>query len=216
VWIVLDGDAIYVDKNGNGDLTEDGERIEVPAFSQTTNPFCTRERSVEAGAVSVGGLTHTGLVVTQSEYRRTMPGWQEHADAVWRQVPDGVVYSVSINLDPKCYGLFGAADGRRVKHLAFTDRGGVLAFADRPQDAPVIHFGGPLTLCVRPGERLRRGDDPGEICLWLGTQGHGSGTFAIMWFDLVPEEAHPSVEVQFPAREPGRPPVTQKYVLQRC
>src|SRR5262249_48598669 len=28
VWLVLDGETLYVDKNGNGDLTEAGERIE--------------------------------------------------------------------------------------------------------------------------------------------------------------------------------------------
>src|SRR5215217_2823539 len=29
VWLVLDGDTLYVDRNGNGDLTEEGERVEV-------------------------------------------------------------------------------------------------------------------------------------------------------------------------------------------
>jgi hypothetical protein len=27
VWLVIDGESLYVDRNGNGDLTEDGERI---------------------------------------------------------------------------------------------------------------------------------------------------------------------------------------------
>src|SRR5437867_2705101 len=27
VWLVLDGDALYLDRNGNGDLTDPGERI---------------------------------------------------------------------------------------------------------------------------------------------------------------------------------------------
>ena len=27
VWLVLDGDTLYVDKNGNGDLTEPGEAV---------------------------------------------------------------------------------------------------------------------------------------------------------------------------------------------
>jgi hypothetical protein len=27
VWLVKDGDALYLDRNGNGDLTEDGERL---------------------------------------------------------------------------------------------------------------------------------------------------------------------------------------------
>jgi len=28
IWLVLDGDSIYVDRNGNGDLTDDGEPLE--------------------------------------------------------------------------------------------------------------------------------------------------------------------------------------------
>ncbi len=28
VWLVLDGEVLYVDRNGNGDLTEDGERAQ--------------------------------------------------------------------------------------------------------------------------------------------------------------------------------------------
>jgi hypothetical protein len=28
VWLVLDGDVLYVDRNGNGDLTEEDERVE--------------------------------------------------------------------------------------------------------------------------------------------------------------------------------------------
>src|SRR5262249_45111199 len=36
VWIVLDGDVVYVDRNGNGDLTDEGERLkeERPAPQQ--------------------------------------------------------------------------------------------------------------------------------------------------------------------------------------
>jgi hypothetical protein len=33
VWLVIDGEDLYVDRNGNGDLTEDGERVSrKPAF----------------------------------------------------------------------------------------------------------------------------------------------------------------------------------------
>src|SRR5262249_42043787 len=142
---------------------------------------------------------------------------QEYLDAVWKQVPDGLIYEVSLNVDVACSGLFGEETGRRVKHCAFTDRHGQLAFAARPQGAPVIHFGGPLALHVRPGERLRRGEDPKQMNLWLGTPGLGPGTFAFTWYDLVPQDVHPVVEVRFPAREAGRQSVTQKYVLkERC
>src|SRR5262249_25537794 len=70
VWLVLDGDVLYVDRNGNGDLTEEGEHVKVPAFSSSTCPAWGRERSIEVGDISVRGLTHTGLVISQMEYRR--------------------------------------------------------------------------------------------------------------------------------------------------
>ena len=28
VWLIVDGDVMYVDRNGNGDLTEKGERVQ--------------------------------------------------------------------------------------------------------------------------------------------------------------------------------------------
>jgi hypothetical protein len=30
VWLVQDGDTLYVDRNGNGDLTEAGEKVQAP------------------------------------------------------------------------------------------------------------------------------------------------------------------------------------------
>src|SRR6266566_2992050 len=29
VWLVQDGDTLYLDRNGNGDLTEDGKRVKL-------------------------------------------------------------------------------------------------------------------------------------------------------------------------------------------
>jgi hypothetical protein len=217
-----------VDRNGNGDLTEPGERVQAPPFQPSAHPAHARERSIQAGDLSVGGLTHAGLVVAQIQYRRkadtsggagssTPQEWQEYLDSIWRQLPGGLAYMVSLNLDPECYGLFGGAKGRRVLHFAWVDRHGQLAFADRPQDAPVVHFGGPLTLRGTPGEKLRRGGDPGQLTLCLGTPGLGPGAFATMCYDLVPGDVHPVVEVQFPAGGPGQERVTRKYVLkQRC
>src|SRR5438094_548806 len=146
VWLVLDGDTLYVDKNGNGDLTEEGERIKVPTFQPSTHPAHALQRSIEVGDITVGGLTHTDLAVTQIEYRRkvdtsgnlgsqTPQEWQEYLDSIWRQVPDGIVYMVSLNLDPKCYGLFAGLKGHHVLHFSWTDQNGHLAFAGRPQDA---------------------------------------------------------------------------------
>src|SRR4029077_8172793 len=51
VWLVQDGDTLYVDRNGNGDLTGDGKRVKV---NQSTDSY----RSFEAGDITIDGLTH--------------------------------------------------------------------------------------------------------------------------------------------------------------
>src|SRR5947207_1342564 len=38
VWLVQDGDTLYVDRNGNGDLTEGGEKIAAKKNSRTAEP----------------------------------------------------------------------------------------------------------------------------------------------------------------------------------
>jgi hypothetical protein len=228
VWLVLDGDTLYVDKNGNGDLTETGECFQAPTFKVSEHPAHARERSIQVGDLKVGGLTHSGLAVSQIEYHRkvdvsrgtgasTPQEWQEYLDSIWRQVPDGIIYDVSINLNPKCYGLFDKVKGRHVLHFAWIDQQGQLAFSDQAKTAPIVHFGGPLTLRVSPSEKLCIGEQPGRITLCLGTPGLGPGAFATMSYDLVPSAVHPVVEVHFPVKKPGQKALTRKYVLeQRC
>jgi hypothetical protein len=227
IWLVLDRFTLYIDRNGNGDLTG-ANSISAPAFAPSTHPAHAQERSINVGDITVAGLTHTGLVVSQTQYRRkvdtsrgtgltTPQDWQTYLDSIWRQVPDGLTFMVSVNLDPACYGLFGDPKGRRVHHFAWIDAGGQLAFADRPQNAPVLHFGGPLSLRVNPTDKLRRGMNPEQISLCLGTPGLGPGTFVNMCYDLVPKDVYPSIDVQFPAKEPRGKSLTRNYVLkERC
>jgi hypothetical protein len=227
VWVVLDGEALYVDKNGNGDLTDKGERFAAPGFKASSHPAHEGERSIEVGELSVGGLTHAKLTVAQTRYRRkvddsrglggsTREEWQGYLDSIHRRVPGGVVYTVSLDLDMRCYGLFGGREARRVNHFAWIDQQGHLAFADRAGDAPVIHFGGPLTLRITPDDALCRGKDV-KVTLCLGSRGLGRGAFATMCYDLVPKDVHPVVEFSFPGKMPGDRPMVEKYTLkERC
>src|SRR5262245_63785932 len=38
VWVVLDGDVLYLDRNGNGDLTDPGERIAAQQVRRNQDP----------------------------------------------------------------------------------------------------------------------------------------------------------------------------------
>jgi hypothetical protein len=227
VWLVLDGDTLYVDKNGNGNLTDKGEQVKAPAFKASTHPAHAQQREIKVGDITSGGFSHTELTVSQTLYRRkvdvsqgtvlTPEEWQQYLDSIWRQVPDGLTYLVWLNLEMNCYGRFEDIKGKRVLHQAWHDQNGHLAFADRPKDAPIIHLGGPLTFRHQPSEKLLRGNDPEKTSVYLGTRGLGPGTFATLNFDIVPRDVHPTVEVQFPAKKPGQRPVIRKYVLkERC
>ena len=60
VWLVRDGDVLYVDRNGNGDLTEPDERVE--ADQNTSHP--DEDQFVfKCGSIVDGRLEHKDLVI---------------------------------------------------------------------------------------------------------------------------------------------------------
>jgi hypothetical protein len=220
-WLALDGDTLYVDRNGNGDLTETGALVRMPPFEKTASPAFAEQREVKAGAIRDGPLTHTNLVITQLRLRRGFK--PKTPEEVWfKEVAganrDGLAYFVSIEAQRR------PPDGKRlsrVRQIAWEDEGGLLHFADRPQDAPVIHFGGPLRMGLLGGQALVRGDKPVELISFVGTPGLGKGTFATLYHTsqpgLVPEGKHPLAEVEFPAKAPKSAPVRVQVVLsERC
>jgi hypothetical protein len=227
IWLVLDGDHLYVDKNGNGDLTEDGERVTAGASNPSEHPAHERERSIRVGDLTVDGLTHAELTVGQTEYRRkvdtsrgvggsTAEEWQAYLDDIWRKVPGGTACMVSVKLDPRCYGTFAGTKAVPVTHFAWLDENGHLAFADQPSKAPVLHFGGPLRPRVHHTTKLQHG--PGaDVTVYLGSRGVGPGSFVCMCYDHVPATAYPVLEAEFPPKELGGKPVRTRYELkQRC
>jgi hypothetical protein len=220
VWLVLDRDHLYVDRNGNGDLTEKGERVALGKWKPAKlHPAHSRERSIRAGDLHVGGLRHTELVVLQTKHRRKVDpaaedaaDWQRYTDEVWRQTGDGVTLLVSLELNPSCYGWFKAARGKRIPHCGRVEKCG-----PTPAAAPVLHFGGPLSFHLSDTE-LRRGRAE-KLHMTLGTRGVGRDAFVTAGLDLGPDdpELDPVAEIEFPPRIPGKPPVVRKLRIdERC
>ncbi len=56
VWLVLDGDTLYVDRNGNGDLTEPAKKI-APVKNPGRDPQ-EDGYTFDAGTLTIGGRTH--------------------------------------------------------------------------------------------------------------------------------------------------------------
>src|SRR5262245_11614796 len=137
VWLVQDGDTLYVDRRGNGDLTGDGNRVKV---KQQSDSF----RSFEVGDLTIDGLTHTGLSVTQVKASREAVGNDQEWERIKKSGPEPWMWWVRITAER-------AADDKRdlprkIGYIVNGDGAGMLVFADRPQDAPIIHLNGPFTL----------------------------------------------------------------------
>jgi hypothetical protein len=122
VLLVLDGNTLYVDRNGNGDLTETTERVE------------SNGRKFEGGEITerAGKAKYANLQLQQFE--RADNGQDSTC-------------IVSIEVKDK-YRQYGSVQ-----------------FADRAQDAPLLHFDGPLTMGFTDPDKqaLARGDAGSQI-----------------------------------------------------
>jgi hypothetical protein len=208
VWLVLDGDTLYVDRNGDGDLTGAGERVGLAAVFPSQNSLYAEQRQFLAGDLSegAGGPRHTNLTVTRCVPNpKFVPTAADDRQAreLLDQNPDAVVVVVALQV------------GGRVRQVAAPN------FARRPQDAPVLHFHGPLTFGLHPKwfygwPVFARGRD-NTLTVVVGTPGLGEGSFALLGYDDVPKGVHPVAEVRFPARSPEQPPVVVRVPLkERC
>jgi hypothetical protein len=230
VWLVLDlahdplrekpggKDSLYIDRNGNGDLTDRGERIPVSVITSTHFDWIAK-RSLEmhlpqfmAGDIVISDskiTKYTGLTVDV--------GWFV-AGQQYRWV------ALKVNVS-----------GRGTQSVSSP----LLRFADKPADAPVIHFDGPLALRLNMSTNIlhhpvnytdkKEAAPPwyeqaplvrGEVCeltAEVGTPGVGPGTFALMTADIPPSNAHPVALVEFRHRDAAKPATLVKVELtQRC
>jgi hypothetical protein len=160
VWLALDGNTLYADRNGNGDLTEPGERF---VLVQDEYDRKRGKRLWEVGDIAAprDKVTYTGLQV-----------WDiAKCDAF------GPGLGITVNVPIGGTRLQQSA-GSFVYYHHYQ-----LHFAGRADDAPVIHFAGPLrVLQVRPAG-LSAGIKAGveyEFGARVGTPGLGKDTAAII------------------------------------
>jgi mannose-6-phosphate isomerase-like protein (cupin superfamily) len=87
-----------------------------------------------------------------------------------------------------------------------------LTFANRPEDAPIVHFDGPLSFELEdPTQVFVRGPKPTPLAIMIGTRGLGQGTFAALSFpDNAPAGA---AEITFPNRQAGGKPIVVQVPL---
>ncbi|MFO0849600.1 MAG: hypothetical protein U0871_13740 [Gemmataceae bacterium] len=214
VWAVRDGDTLYVDRNGNGDLTDPGEAIRAEFPQGDGRAFAVR-------TVAVGGRVHRQLTVSfvPLAVYAGHPDWTDHPAVRAALAADPKAEAVTVGGSVESGRLKGAGVGGRADCSAGPlDADGPLVLGASAKAAPVVWFDGPLTVAVEgrlPTARPGRGFD---LRLNLGTRGAGPGTFAAVGYtDCIPAGAHPVAELTLPAKEKGASPVTVRTPLKdRC
>jgi hypothetical protein len=193
VWLVLDGNTLYVDRNGNGDLTEQGE---------STGPAETNTDPCSFKAITV--LHSDGK--TEEELSFALYGWFDYKEG---KETDRVSPSVSVGWKGRWFGSWG-------------DETGPCVWGRTPKDAPVLHIDGPLQMGFEvPAEYALepKGEGKFELKVGVGTKGLGKGAFVHLSYakDAIPKDVYPTAVLDFPNKTPGEPPVRVRAVLkQRC
>jgi hypothetical protein len=205
VWLVFDSvpdplrpggneDYLYVDRNGNGDLTEEGERVAATVL----------KRKIFSSIGKNGFYDQTLLEFPVGEIK-------DGEGTIYKDVK--VMVQWFSGRDRPCT-IYASPPGRGTERTEFHQ----LVFATSPQDAPVLRFGGALTMRFALGmthalSLTEKFNLQGEI----GSIGIGPGSFVFMLNDAFPKALHPLAEIQWPHREAGQPPIKMSVTLdQRC
>jgi hypothetical protein len=210
VWLVRDGDTLYVDKNGNGDLTEAGKK-----FTGEKDGWST---TFQAGTIRIGKSEHRNFVVRVQQLSKFGPEVTELpvAAAALKRNPEAQFMAITAEIQVP--GHKGSGEDGRIPFMARIDADGPLLFAATPKDAPIVHFGGPLAIRPEAAKPTLFRGVPHDLMLTVGTYGLGPGTFALVAYDkLIPESAHIVVDARTPGAKTGDPAIRTRFELrERC
>jgi hypothetical protein len=211
VWLVMDGDTLYVDRNGNGDLTDPAEKISAKKSG------CEEGSSFVIDELKVAGKTHLNLNIDISPLKTYMfDVFAKRADlqAALKKDPNANILYLSLEVEAPHL----KAKGRIQMIAGPIDLNGPLQMAEKPGDAPVIHCCGPLEVTFFANQPRLRKNRANEMILVVGTRGVGPGSFSMLCYDeTIPKTAHPTAEILFPGPKPGAPPVKKLFELkERC
>jgi RNA polymerase sigma factor (sigma-70 family) len=209
VWLVVDGETLYVDRNGNGDLTEAKERIAGPKNVKIGNPGLYKwMNSFDIGEVE-------GL-------RLRLYFWVRDK----KFVPDNDFDEKTRKVHEEHGWEFATLS--RVKrdgsNILQASMGIPVTFCRWPQDAQICHLAGPLTLFpkVKGDDRpFVRGED-NWFQIHIGTPGlppryRTDPVYAQVATSEVPADVHPVAHFEFPHKDVKQPPIKRRVVLdQRC
>ena len=198
VWLVLDGKALYVDRNGNGDLTEQGEQVRAEKAGPADVLQFRAGEVTEAG----GKVRHTDLTV----YQYLAPQFGHLVNTVGLRVRGGLGQTTN---GESGFAFADTPGDAPVIHL-----NGPLTL--RVHSAVVEHRG--VSRLREAPFQLHAGERVTQLHVQVGTPGLGQGTFAALAVEQgFPADLHPYAEIIAPSKADRGRTKTVKFELKgRC
>ena len=187
VWLVLDGDHLFVDRNANGDLTEKGERLAVKTPNQDPAQFEPTELLLE-------GTPHKFMfhLFHWFDYQEGKTEKAEPSLDVWWN-------------EGRRIGAWG--DERSPLKFSARPKNAPIVHIGGP-----LQMGFEIRNPLR-----KAGGKKFELNAAVGTRGLGPGTFAHLLYNVIPEDVFPQATLEFPNADPGKPAVRVDVpIKQRC
>jgi hypothetical protein len=192
---VLDGETVYVDLNGDGDLTGVGER------------FAREAEWKNVEIADPDGKTRYVITSLRPDTHYTPKARRERAA---KGIPPELLVKVSIK---------GPVEYRQycdVQEMRDDPRKALIAHFHGPLTI------GPRTINwkVPEGDVLKMGDNPSEVYAVVGTMSPKHGCWVVVCSHdgdraAFPKGVHPVLEIEFPPADPKGKPVRHRYELEK-
>jgi hypothetical protein len=200
MWLVIDGKTLYVDRNGNGDLTEKGEQVS----AEKTESTDILEFRVGEFVEGDGKTKHSSLTVNQyphSELRKL--------------VNTVAVMDVFGGCNQMTNGEDGCSFGASPKEAPIIHFNGPLTM--RVKWVCVDYPGGSKLLKEAPFQ-LDSGEKVSQLHVQVGSPGVGPGTFSALGVEQgFAADLHPLVEISVPSKTDPKKTIKVGFSLKdRC
>jgi hypothetical protein len=207
VWIVEDGKTLYVDRNANGDLTDDGPPLQ-PSEVRNLGPSRWDFDYVLDEIKPVTGPAQTKFRLARWNYGKTQDSYGLSVTLHDEQPSRGKTAS-----DPAASSAAAApstADGGIPMYAGWF---GTL-WADAPAQASIIHFGGPLEPRLLREKEFVVDSGIRRLSVCLITPGLGDAGPARLSEYAIPLSTPIHVRIDWPV-SPGSPPLTTTHKLEK-
>ncbi|MFO0811711.1 MAG: WD40 repeat domain-containing protein [Gemmatales bacterium] len=213
VWFVRDGNILYVDRFGTGDLTRPEARVLANVKESSPSEF---EYQFDVGSLPGLPGEPTDVIVMTRRLSAVPDLTNEMKQKVIRE-PNVVSYMIVLQTKHPAWKGMGV--DRRLMHvIGYFDHRGALHFSSKAETAPIFHVGGPLQIVPFGQLPTGRAGSSCEIVTAVGTPGLGSGSTAFLAYEMtILPGLTPTLEVTYATGEKATTPLKQVAPLkERC